>query len=109
MNKKINIKNYGKTREYIGIGIAPQEIADSILDIAQNNQQFRAITQESCMCTVGVWSGAQKYYGEMGLIQIGTFINSSITSLLGESDREERLLYDKLGKIKGWKLCCHWS
>ena len=93
--------NVDKIEELDTRGIKPLVIGNAIYDICAKKQQFKAITKDSCMCTVGVWSGAQKYYGTIGLIHIGDVINSSIGSLLGESDREERLLYGQLGKING--------
>ena len=97
---KSNIET-GKVVEYDGRGIMPQEIGDNIYKIAADKKQFKAITKDSCMCTVGVWAGAQKYYGAIGLIQISEFINSSVLSLLGEGDRDEKKLYGQVGKVKG--------
>lgn len=88
-----------KVVEFDAIDKDPKLIGDNIYKIAANKKQFRAITKKSCMCTVGVWSGAQKYYGNIGLIQIDKNINSSVLSLLGEGDRKEKFLYDQLGKI----------
>ncbi len=90
-----------KVVEFDAINKDPKFIGDNIYKIASHKKQFKAITKESCMCTVGVWSGAQKYYGNIGLIQIGELINSSIVSLLGEGDRKEKFLYDQIGKISG--------
>ena len=87
--------------EFNAIEKDPKLIGDNIYKIAAHKKQFKAITKESCMCTVGVWSGAQKYYGNIGIIQIAENINSSVLSLLGEGDREEKFLYDQIGKISG--------
>jgi len=76
-----------------------EQLADNVFQTAVAHNRFQVTGHSACKETVGIWSGAAQYYGEIGLVYINPDLNSCLLTLLGEGDREYIDLYGFKGKI----------